>query len=299
MLLTLSLVFLCLWGYNFYNDTQKQKLNLIENKPTHGIATLNNTRDSLLTIYTNTINKLDSRINSTKISTDSLLGNIDNKLNEINKLKEEISSILKNKNSIDKLGSASEKIKELQQKIAQLQNRNLDIENGNKKLKTLLQQLITEDNSLGQNNNRLLVAEKLPGSNTNLTPAFTTADIRLTALMTKDEKDIETIQADETEKLNGSFVVKSNSYQNKTAEIIVVVLQPNGKVLQNSIWEAGTFDTPEGKKKYSDKIHFDYSSGESKKLQLSLSADNFQKGNYIIQIYYNGLIIGKMVKVLS
>ena len=102
------MVFLCLWGYNYYNDAQKQKSQLLENKPTTNTSKSAIIRDSLLTIYTATIDKLDSRINSTKISTDSLLGNIDNKLNEINKLKEEISIILKNKNSIDKFGAASD-----------------------------------------------------------------------------------------------------------------------------------------------------------------------------------------------
>lgn len=299
VLLSLSLVFLCLWGYNFYNDTQKQKANLLENKKTPFIATSNNIRDSLLNIYTSTIDKLDSRINSTKISTDSLLGNIDNKLNEINKLKEDIVAILKNKNNTTNLGTASEKIEELQLKIAQLQNRNQEVENGNKNLKTLLQQTVAEQNSGGQNSNLMPVTDKLPATKTNITPVFTTADIRLTALTSNDEKDIETIEADETEKLNGSFIVKSNNYQSKSAEIIVVVIQPNGKILQNSVWEAGTFDTPDGKKNYSDKIHFDYTAGELKKLQLSLSTEKFQKGNYTIQIYYNGSIIGKMVKSLS
>jgi hypothetical protein len=299
MLLTLSLVFLCLWGYNFYNDSQKLKAGLTGNKKPADNTVPNNTRDSLLTIYTSTIDKLDSRIISTKISTDSLLGNIENKLSEINKLKEEISVILKNKNNVTSLGTAGEKIEELQLKISQLQNRNTDIENGNKKLKKLLQKIITEENSGIQSANSLPAAEILQHAKPNVSPVFSAYDIRVTAVVSKNEKDVETVLADETEKLNGSFVVKSNNYQNKTAEIVVVVLQPNGRVLQNSVWEAGTFDTPEGRKNYSDKIHFDYSSGESKRLQLSLSTENFQKGNYTIQIYYNGTVIGKIVKVLS
>ena len=59
------------------------------------------------------------------------------------------------------------------------------------------------------------VTDKLPATKTTVTPVFTTADIRLTALTSNDEKDIETIQADKTEKLNGSFIVKSNNYQSK------------------------------------------------------------------------------------
>ena len=299
LLLSLSLILICIWGYNIYTGAQKQKTELLKNKLSANANPLNNTRDSLLKIYTATIDKLDSRIDSTKISADSLLGNVDNKLIEINKLKEEITGILKNKNSIADLSTAREKIDELQVKVAQLQNRNFNIEKENKRLKALVQQLITDKNGNGQTANRLPVADKMTNAKTNLAPVFFAADIRLTAVAIKDDKEEESLQGEETEKLSGSFIIKSNSYQNNTADIIVVVLQPNGKVLQNSIWESGTFDTNEGKKIYSLKIHFDYVKGEEKQLQFSLSTDKFQKGNYIVQVYHNGSVIGKMVKFLS
>ena len=298
LLLFLSLIFLSIWAYSFYRATQKQKKELVKDKLPPAATFSNNIRDSLLKIYTATIDKLDSRIDSTKISADSLLGNVDNKLMEINKLKEEISIILKNKSSLANLDTAREKIDELRTKIEQLQNRNLSIEKENKRLKSLLQQLITDKNNTGQNSNRLPVTDKMANGKTTLAPIFTVADIRLSALVVKDDKE-ETLQGEETEKLSGSFVVKSNNYANNAANIIVVVLQPNGKVLQNSTWESGTFDTPDGRKIYSLKLHFDYIKGEDKQLQFSLSTDKFLKGNYIVQVYSNGLVIGKIVKYLS
>lgn len=298
LLLSLSLILICIWGYNIYTGAQKQKIELLKNKLSSNASPSNNTRDSLLKIYTATIDKLDSRIDSTKISADSLLGNVDNKLIEINKLKEEISIILKNKNSIADLGTAREKIDELQVKVAQLQNRNVNIEKENKRLKALLQQLITDKNGIGQASNRP-VADKTANDKTNLSPTFFTADIRLTAFAVKDDNEEESLQGEEVEKLNGSFIIKSSGYQNNAADIIVVILQPNGKVLQNSVWDSGTFDTNEGKKVYSLKIHVDNIKGEEKQLQFSLSTDKFQKGNYIVQVYHNGSVIGKMVKFLS
>lgn len=298
-LLSMSLIFLCIWGYNFFSGTQKQKTELLTNKAPANAAISNNLRDSLLKIYTATIDKLDSRIDSTKMSADSLLGNVDSKLIEINKLKEGISIILKNKNGIADLGTAREKIDELQVKVAQLQNRNLNIEKENKRLKALLQQLTTDKDVSGQHFGRLPATDKMCSGKTNAIPVFIAADIRLTALVIKDDKEEETLQGDETEKLKGSFNVKSNNYQNGSADMVVVVLQPNGKVLQNSIWESGVFDTPEGKRIYSVKLHFDYSNGEAKQLQFSLNTDKFQKGNYIVEIYHNGSIIGKIVKFLS
>ena len=82
-------------------------------------------------------------------------------------------------------------------------------------------------------------------------------------------------------------------------EMLVVVLQPDGRVLKNSEWDAGSFNTQEGKKLYSYKLNFTYARGEPKRLNFSLRADRYQKGNYTMQLYYNGLMIGKAVKTLS
>ena len=106
------------------------------------------------------------------------------------------------------------------------------------------------------------------------------------------------MQSEQTEKFLGSFIVKSNFNQSNSAEIIVVVLQPDGHVMQSSTWESGTFDTREGRKIYSSKLHFEYTNGEAKRLSFSLSADKYQKGEYVMQVYYNGMMIGKTFKTL-
>ena len=304
LLLSFSLIFLFIWGYNTYIGAQNLKTEILKNKDIANTVTSNKMRDSLLKIYEATIDKLDSRIDSTKISADSLLDNVDNKLIEINKLKVEISSILKNKSSLADLGTARQKIDELQVKVAQLRNHNLSIEKENKRLNALVQQLILDKNNGGQNNNidqntyQPATGDKPLNSKAVLNTIFIITDIRLAAFVVKGDEEEEILQGDETEKLNGSFTVKNNNYPNNTADMVVVVMQPNGKVLQNSTWQTGTFDTQEGKKIYSVKLHFDFTKGEEKQLQFSLSTDKFLKGNYIVQIYYNGSIIGKMVKFL-
>jgi hypothetical protein len=80
---------------------------------------------------------------------------------------------------------------------------------------------------------------------------------------------------------------------------VVVVLQPDGQVLQKSAWESGTFETRDGKKIYSCKLRCDALQGEAKQLNFSLSADSYQKGNYTMHIYHNGVLIGRASKILS
>jgi hypothetical protein len=301
-LLSISLVLLTIWGFHFYNTAQKEKEqpNSTIASPAPAIITSNTFHDSLQKIYAATIDKLATGFDSTKNSTGFRADTEGNKLIEINKLKEEIAIILKNNYNLADLGTAREKIVDLQRKVEQLQNRNLDVEKENKRLSALLEQLVNKKEEAKQNIKQPTAVNKLPSDKIIGAPAFFASDLRLLALKLNDNnKEEETSEADETEKLAGSFTVKSKSNQNSSADIIVVVLQPNGQVLQNSIWESGTFDTPEGKKNYSQKIHFNYSNGEAKQLVYSLTLDKFQEGNYIVQIYYNGSVIARMVKVLS
>ena len=97
----------------------------------------------------------------------------------------------------------------------------------------------------------------------------------------------------------GTFVVKNNSPINTKSDIMVVVVQPNGQILQKSDWESGVFETAEGKKIYSCRLKCETNKGESRQLNFSISADKYLRGNYSMQVYYNGVLIGKVNKVLS
>jgi hypothetical protein len=289
-------VLLWTWGFRVYN---KNEVNAVATasapRDSAGIAAA--VRDSLQKVYNATITSLDAHIDSTLYGTDSLRTQLTAKLEEFFRLKEEISVLLKNRGPGNDMPLAKEKIIALQQKLEELRNRNVDVENENKKLSALLEQL----NSAGKNNAGLNARKAgfentLAGSNAG---NFTASDMRLSAVMVEAEKEKETTVAQQTEKLVGSFVVKNAAGQFNNTEVMVVVLQPDGRVLKSSAWESGIFNTPEGKKIYSYKLSFDYSRGEAKKLLFSLSADKYQKGNYTMQVYHNGAVIGRMSKTLS
>jgi len=64
--------------------------------------------------------------------------------------------------------------------------------------------------------------------------------------------------------------------------------------------ESGSFDTNKGdKKNYTLKMRFEYNKGEPKQLLLSFECRNFQKGNYKMQVYHNGALIGQTIKKLG
>ncbi|MBL0334256.1 MAG: hypothetical protein IPP73_02690 [Chitinophagaceae bacterium] len=47
------------------------------------------------------------------------------------------------------------------------------------------------------------------------------------------------------------------------------------------------------------KLRFDYQKGENKHLMFNLNAEEVQRGNYTLQLYQNGYLIGQAVKVLG
>ena len=262
-------------------------------------------RDSLQKIYTATIIELDNRLDSIWNNTDTLAGNLDIKLNEFYKLRKEITSLLKSGNNKNDFGIAGKKIGELQQKVEELSRRNQDVENENKRLNDILAQL--KNNAKPQQpalvrivtENKPVIEKNTAATSSPVITSFTASDIRLSAVKLSDEKEEETVNAEQAEKLVATFQVKNNFNQYNNTEVDVVVMQPDGTVLQPSAWETGTFNTPEGKKIYSGKMRFEYSKGENKKLRLSLSSEKFQQGNYIMHLYHNGTLIGKTVKQLS
>ncbi len=316
ILFLMSFVILCTWGYNAYYKSKEQKhvkSNLKEDsaaiaKATSAIA--NATRDSLQNIYAATIRNFDSKLDSTSNYTDSIRKPLDEKLGEFITLKNEIAEILKDKNNDADLGLARQKIYELQIRVDELAGKNKNIEQENKRLFAMLNQLSGSMNERNPVNAKQVVfEERSPNEKTksvlnpitsNASNLFIASDLRLSALtITDNNKEIETSQAIQTDKLAGAFTLKNDLSPNYNAEVVVVVLQPDGRVLQKSSWESGTFSSNEGKKVYSCKMRFDYTKGESKKLVFSLVNDNYMRGNYIMQIYYNGLLIGKLSKILS
>jgi predicted RNase H-like nuclease (RuvC/YqgF family) len=236
LLLSVSLVFLSIWGYQFINRNQKENSTL--NKGVQS-TTVNDgsTHDSMIKIYTSTIKNLDARIDSVKVSTDSLIGNVDNQLNEINTIRDEVNAFLKIKNSKNTFTTESEKIQELQSKVVQLQNQNINFEKENKQLKAALQYTDQDKAVKSQHINSLSSATKPPVIKTTPTQTFVVKDILIMALQVKDNKELETFKAAETKKLSGSFIIKS-SITRKNVNIFIAVLRPNGKAGQNSAWDA-------------------------------------------------------------
>ena len=295
-LLLILVSFVLLWtaGFNFNNSSKPIQESIAVPKKIQTLSD-NTTRDSLQKIYAATLSTLDT-FDSTWTTADSLKGNLDLRLTEFYKLRNEIAELLKNPTNKEDINQAKQKIDELQKKVEQLRDRNIDVEKENQRLSAMLLQLRSSKDVSGARpivyDNTEPALKNIPVTN------IAATDMRLSAIMQQKNKEQETYQALQTDKFVGTFSVKNIALPSGKAEITVVVLRPDGKVLQTSAWETGRFDTRDGKKIYSCKVKFDYTHGENKRLSFSLNADGLQKGTYTMQLYYNGNIIGKTSKTL-
>lgn len=293
VLLVLSAIMLLVSGYNIY--FKKHTISTVAKTAAANVIAPK-LRDSLTKIYSNTVTDINDHLSlSTSAATDP---DTKVKMEELGKLREEIVTLLANKNNDADLQPAKVKIEELQQKVALLQNKYTGVETENKRLQQLINQLLNGRQTPTQNSSTA-ITEKQKSSAVAVTNNSTAsaAALHLFAVAGNNKNGQETNTADDAEKIVGTFTVK-NLPAKGNGELLIVVLQPDGKVVKNSVWESGTFESADGKKIYSRKLYAEITN-EEKQLNFSLTPERFLKGDYTMQIWYNGNMIAKMTKTLS
>lgn len=300
-LLVLSLSLLGTWAYYAKKRSSDTVSPVVTPAGTPGMSAMAPvtaaTKDSLHNIYAATIRELDIQADSTQRNLDTLKSHLVNKLEESGRLRSEITALLKGgQMNTDEVIIIKQKIATLQQKVEELRRINQDVEEENRRLKSLLAAVANRQPA--DAGGSFTTAQYKTATGTVPGPAgnVLVSDLRLRAVQTDNDREQETTDAQQAEKMVGSFVARGNG---DAGDIMVVVLQPDGRVLQNSTWDSGSFDTREGKKIYSVKMRFDGNRGESRPYLFSIGAERFMRGNYTMQIYQNGTLIARLTKILS
>jgi DNA repair exonuclease SbcCD ATPase subunit len=300
LLVLLSVGLVATWVYHIYDKAKYSRVAASMSLSDSAIIAAA-VRDSLQKEYTSAINTLDDQLDSSLINSDSLQMQLDSRIKEINLLKQEISRVLKNPKSTGlELADARRKMAELEQKLTEMNSQNISMEEEKKNMTARLDKISGEFTSLEQNIRKLDEENKDLREKVKQASVFMTSGLHLAAIDVKnDEKEQETVQTRKADKFVASFVLQNNVQQQMNAEVFVIITQPDGKVLQNSAWESGMFDSNgQGRKSYTRKVKFDYDKGEQKRLIFSLETDNFQPGKYTMQVWHHGLLVGETFKTL-
>lgn len=296
-LLLLAFVILFVWGFTYY----RKAVNTTPLTSTVAKDTIVNVadqpKDSVQKMYAATLNKLNAALDSTRIVTDSVQVNMDTKLKEFYALKSEIDRILENSIPAGNLGQTQQKMEALQKRLEDWRIKYADITQENKRLSNLLAQMNNGIKNPVPANRVVMSENKTTANPLNKGESLSVSNLQLKAMM--EDRQQETYEALHTDQLQGSFVVKGNAGGAAYEEIYIVLQQPDGKVLKQSAWDSGSFETREGRKIYSYKMRFDYQQGENKRLNFFIEAERYQKGTYTMQLYHNGVLMGRITRSLS
>ncbi|RYF90536.1 MAG: hypothetical protein EOO03_03500 [Chitinophagaceae bacterium] len=288
-LLLLAFIILFAWGFMYYRNAAEtvkaQPVMVIKDSS----AIANAIKDSLQKMYAGTWEQLNQQLDAANTNADSLQGNIDIKYQEFSQIRTEIARLLETNKTPTQLDAARIKLVELQLRLEDWRKKYNDVAAENVRLSALLRQLASTP--AGRTNVNTTIAAVIPARNRNTeinTPAMRVQGWQLRA----EEMD------DDKVRLKGSLDVMNND-NNSSVEMFVVILQPDGKLLKQSGWDSGSFETKDGTKIYSCRLKFDCPKGENKSLNFSVPSGNFQKGMYSIQVYHKGVMVARGNKNLS
>ena len=215
---------------------------------------------------------------------------LDEKMKEYDRLKNEIAN-----NSVTKQtpsDSILKRIDYLEKSILELNIRNEKVAADNRRLGRLVNQMAVvkgDKISKVQSTKRPAPASAIEVDNTNVD----VSNISLTALSPGGTSSA-TLSASNSEGLRGSFFVKNTGH--KTGVFNIVLLLPDGKVLRQSGWETGVFNTVSGKKVYTTQVHLN---DDSETMQFTVKSSALTDGIYTLQIYFEGKMVGQLRKRLG
>lgn len=241
-----------------------------------------------------------ARLDSMNTVNNGLESSLTEKNSEIAKAKSEIRSILNKKNATaselsrakNLIAGLNQKIASLEMDVARLTQENQVLTSDNTVLKqdkeTLTQSLATTT-TIKQNLEKTVdVASTLNASNIVITPIN----------IKKSGKEKVSTTAKKVDKLLLSFDVDNRIIQTGTTDVYVLVIDPEGNPISSN---TETFTTRDNASLlYTAKIPVDLETAKKKNVEFGfVSGNSFKQGNYKVQIYQNGFLIGESSRELK
>lgn len=285
LLVTLGLV--STWAYYIY-DKNNYSNAAKQSAAVDSVAIQNTINDSLRRMFARTLNDLGV----TDVAKGEVSSEQSAKVREIDSLRNEIASIL-NVASITKedLRRAEKKIIELQRKMIAGAKKGITY--------TKAKEDVTPANNFqGQT---VAVSQTVAAVQKEITPvsapppaetgSFVASDISIKAVQQDDKT---TSKASQVNYFAVSCQLKNPKASYGNTDIYIVLTDPLGNVIQDDQWQAGMFSSnTDGRIPYTRKSSFDYTKGDSKRMNVTVKIPEVSPGAYNLQLYHNGNRIGK------
>lgn len=219
---------------------------------------------------------------------------------EITKVKAEIRTILNKKNATaSELGRAKTLIASLNDKIASMEQDIATLKQDNQLLTNDNVVLKQEKEKLNQDLTATTVIKQELEKKVDVASTLNASNIVITPINVKSNgKEKVSTTAKRVDKFVVSFDVDNRIIQTGSTDVYVVVLGPDGKAINTG---AETFTTREaGDMAFTAKMPVDLETAKKKNVEFAfVPGSNFMQGNYTVQIYQNGFLIGQGVRELK
>lgn len=290
VLVTVSFVLISIWGYQYYFKNKSEKpLTTLKKQPDIQEIPTGDSLQRIKESNTLVISPPDS-IGSVVDSSDQTL---EAKILEYNQLKEEIAEIQRNKEVLKKKMEEMKKIGEIQKNIDSLKGQKEAIILENEKMDQLLKQKQQE-----QTINKTEIEKSSKSPHTSTLPLLI-SHLKFEAIKETESYDAPTVLASKASRLEGSFEINITSKKNISPDIFVKIMQPNGRPVLDAASGFALLENHQGKSSYTSLLHFDKTKDNNKRLNFSIKPKEFYKGKYTMQIYHNGVMIGRTQRTLN
>ncbi|MBN8877286.1 MAG: hypothetical protein J0I32_07050 [Sphingobacteriales bacterium] len=283
------------WGYLLWDKNNSgEKLQVAQTQSDSYMTQ----RDSLKLMY----DEAEMRLDSITGANNNLQGEKTALQKDIDAKKSEIRSILSKKNASDaELARARTLISELNDKIGSLEQEVSRLTGENQELTANNTQLTTEKQTLEQNLQTSSAEKEALSQTVDVGSTFSASNIQITPINEKKNgKEKVSTTAKRVDKLVVSFDVENRIAKSGPADMYIMVTAPDGKVVSDPSLGSGTLTTrADGDKPFTTKVPVEYEQGTRKAVQFPIRQEDFQRGDYKIEIYHNGFKIGEGTRTLK
>jgi cell division protein FtsB len=292
----LALGFLGTWGYLLWNNNRQEQ---VQTQQQNQIAKVTEDKGNLQKNFDDALVRLDSLTgDNTKLH-----GQVSDKDGKIAQLKTNIREILRKKNITDAEKKKAEgMIKELNDKISNLEQQVAQLTQENTQLNADKTQLTADKDKLTSDLQSTTTAKQDLEKKVDVASTLNASNISITPMQEKkDGKDKETVNAKKVNKLVIGFDVANRIAQTGQTDVYVCITGPDGKPISVPALGSGTFTSRDnGDMVFTAKVPVDFEQGKTKSVQFAWKQNSaFQRGNYKIQIYHNGFLIGEGTRELK
>jgi predicted nucleic acid-binding Zn-ribbon protein len=268
------------------NEVEKQKADTINE-----LATVSTDKAAVENQYNAALARLDE-MKGQSIQMDSLLND---RNAEVEELKRKIKKILDNKNASEsELKKANSMIAQLNSKMAEFQNTITALKQENINLTEDKKQLTAAQENLKEEKRKV---EKTLETTIETASILHASDFKMEAINRKKnllgkDKEVETGKAKKADLIKFSFDLDENRVSESGEKVIYIcVYKPNGSIAGNN----SKFKLSTGAEKgYTTSKTISYKQGEKVNDIVTqwIPSEDFEKGNYKVEVYHMGYNIG-------